>query len=444
MFLLFLACTTPDLPAPEEPEVVVQDPDWMADPAAAIAEGREVMVRHECRRCHVIDDLPDPTREDHCTGCHIWMDGLKPEDPVYLKIADKYGEDILIRYQTTIVHLKDTPDLSGLGKRVRGEWIESWLASPDDLRPHLEESMIRNKLSPEERHAVGNYFAATGGQQALSPAPEKPASLDEGAALFKARGCDACHDFGNVITGPGAAPLAPNLRFTRDRMDPELAVAWMDDPQSIRPGSVMPDLLTREEAVVLRDWLWHADPGLVPRNAVQPTPRVLDREVTYEEMKEATLGKVCVHCHMNDHEKDDGPGNGGGLGYEGMGLRMRTWDQLVLGAVDPTGARYSVLEPLPGSRYSPIVESMLLRHEEATRDQVPSGSDVEHPPFPSERRGMPLGLPAMSPDEIDLLHTWISQGCQGPTREHGIEGITDGYLVPEVPGPDKSGCQLRD
>ncbi len=439
--LLLLACSKPEPVVVEEPT----QPAWAADPAAAIAEGREIMIRHECRRCHVIDDLPDPTRENHCTSCHLWLDGLSPEDPVYAKITDTYGVEIIQRYQDNIVHLKETPDLTGLGKRVRGEWIEDFLAAPYDLRPHLEESMIRNNLSPEEATAVGNYFAATGGQQALSSAPPPPENLAVGEALFRDRGCTACHDFGNAVLGAGASPLAPNLRFTRERMDPQIAVAWMDDPQALKPGTAMPDMLTREEAVAVRDWLWHAQPEVIERDAVQPIPRVLDREVSYEEMKERTLGKVCVHCHMNDHEKDPGPGNLGGLGYEGVGLSMRTYDQLVRGAVDPTtGARYSVLEARPDSKYPPVVESMLLRHEEATRDQVASGLDLQRPPYPSKRMGMPLGLPAMSPDEIDLLHTWIAQGCKGPTKPHGVEGITDGYLVPEGPGDDDAGCHLRD
>ena len=416
----------------------------MTDPGAAIAAGQEVMVRHECRRCHVIDDLADPPREDHCTSCHIWLDGLTPEDAVHAQIAEKWGVEIIDRYQANIVHLKDTPDLSGLGTRVRAEWIEGFLAAPHDVRPHLEESMIRNNLTPEERAAVAGYFAAKAGQQPIQAAPDKPADLGAGEALFRSKGCIACHDFGNTVVGAAGAPLAPNLRFTKDRMDPQIAVAWMDDPAALKPGTVMPDMLTTEEAVVIRDWLWHADPQLIPRNGVQPTPRVLDRDVPYEEMKEATVGKVCVHCHMNDFEKDPGPGNLGGLGYEGVGLSMRTYDQLVRGAIDPTGARYSVLEPLPGSRYSPLVESMLLRHEEAVRDQVPSGKDLEHPPFPSDRMGMPLGLPAMTPDEIDLLHTWIAQGCLGPSKPFGVTGVDDGYLVPDGPTDDNAGCHLRD
>lgn len=444
--LLLLACSgvDPEEPVVEDPTPVeVWAPRWEDDPGAAIAAGAEVMTRHECRRCHEIDALPDPPREDHCTSCHVWLDGLGPDDEVYGKISEKWGVELITRYQDNIEHLKEVPPLTGLGNRVRGEWVEAYLEAPYDLRPHLSESMIRHNLTDEERAQVADYFAAKAGQRAPSPAPPKPADLNAGAQLFQQKGCVACHDFGNAFTSSPAAPRAPNLRFAKERLDPEVAVAWMDDPQALMPGTVMPDVLTREEAVVLRDWLWHADPQLVQRDAAQPTPRVLDREVSYEEMKEGTLGKVCVHCHMNDFEKDPGPGNLGGLGFEGVGLSMRTYDQLVRGAVDPTGARYSVLEPLPGSNYSPLIETMLLRHEEATRDQVPSGHDLERPDYPSARRGMPMGLPAMTPDEIDLLHTWIVQGCKGPTKAFGVEGVDDGYLVPEGPGPDNTGCHLR-
>jgi hypothetical protein len=51
--------------------------------------------------------------------------------------------------------------------------------------------------------------------------------------------------------------------------------------------------------------------------------------VSWAEVKESTLGRICVHCHMNDHERDNGPGNQGGYGWPGVGLRMRTYETLV-------------------------------------------------------------------------------------------------------------------
>ena len=96
-----------------------------------------MLTRHECRRCHLVDDLPEPPREDNCTSCHLWLDGLEPGSDHYVSISEKYGEEVLLRYQDKIEHLKVLPDLSGIGRRVRPDWIEGFLAAPEDLRPHL-------------------------------------------------------------------------------------------------------------------------------------------------------------------------------------------------------------------------------------------------------------------------------------------------------------------
>ena len=78
---------------------------------------------------------------------------------------------------------------------------------------------------------------------------------------------------------------------------------------------------------------------------ISESPPPAPRYVSWADVKEQVLGHVCVHCHMNDHEKDTGPGNLGGLGYKGDGLAMRTYEMLVRGAVDEKGQRYSVLVP---------------------------------------------------------------------------------------------------
>jgi hypothetical protein len=161
-------------------------------------------------------------------------------------------------------------------------------------------------------------------------------------------------------------------------------------------------------------------------------------------MKARTLGKVCVHCHMNDYEKDPGPGNRGGLGYVGVKLRMRTYEALVSGAVDASGARYSVLVPRKGETVPPIVLAMLRRKREADRDQVGPRADHALPHYPAGAPvGMPLGLPAMSDEEIAILATWIAQGCLGPKEITGQRGAFDGYLVPDGPIEKNQGCELR-
>jgi hypothetical protein len=431
----------------------------------AVAEGRRVLEKHQCTRCHAIDKLPPGARPLHCTSCHLFLTGLRPGERRYEEIASKYGRPIIERYQRNIVHLKEVPDLTGLGARVRPEWIGTFLAEPFDVRPVLGESMFRHTLSEEERRAVVRYFAAVADvadpyapSYAPAPLPARPteARVHAGRTLFLEKGCGKCHTFGNVPFGVtaqaleasrSATALAPNLRFVRERMAPATVARWIRDPKSVQASAVMPaQQLSDEELGRIVDFLFFGDPELGAAPELR-TPTVVPaaHPVSWEEVKDRVLGKVCVHCHMNDYEKDKGPGNQGGLGYAGIGLAMRTYEALVWGAIDrSSGGRYSVLVPRDGERYSPLVEALRRRRVEAARDQVPAFADHERPAFPpGAAPGMPLGLPAMTDEEIGLVQRWIDDGCPGPTKVWGMAGVYDGLLVPDGPIAKNQGCELR-
>ena len=443
---------------------VTWDPKVRAD---AIAAGKTVLEKNECRRCHEIDDLPAPVRPNYCTSCHEFLTGLKPGERQYEEIAKRYGRPYIERYQRNIVHLIKVPNLTNLGRRVRADYVAKFLSEPFDQRPTLEESMIRHHLSDDDIKAVARYFAAVAnapdpyapGYKAPDLGARPPQSrIDQGKQLFLSRGCNACHTYGNLATGmPRAAlegaramnELAPNLRFVKDRTRPDVLVAWLQNAPQITPGTVMPPSgMTRDEAELVRDFLFFGDPELhaaPPTYAVVP-PKILAREVPYEEMKARTLGKVCVHCHMNDYEKDTGPGNKGGFGYHGIGLAMRTYEALVNGAVGADGKRYSVLVPRKGETLPAVVAAMLQRRVEEQRDHVPAFEDYERPGYPKSPPailGMPMGLPSMTDEEISILATWIAQGCKGPTTTWGEAGVNDGLLVRDGPLKKNAGCEQR-
>ncbi len=437
----------------------------------AIAAGTATITKHQCTRCHTIDKLGTPARPLHCTSCHVFLKSMKPGDEQFTKLTKKYGEGILERYQRNIQHLQQLPDLTGIAKRVRPDWIATFLAEPYDLRPLLEESMIRHALEAPEIRNVVRYFAAVAdAPDPYAPGFEKPSSnlgapakpsddrVARGQQLFTQKGCTACHAFGNVGTdkkalesAKAAALLAPNLRYAKDRTRPDVLVDWIVDPKKLLPSTTMPPMgVTKEEAELLRDFLFHGDPKLKPlpvvaAPATPPAPKLLDRQVSWEETKERVLGKVCVHCHMNDYEKDPGPGNLGGLGYKGIKLQMRTYETLVSGAVLETGDRYSVLVPKKGETLAPILVAMLRRNVEATRDNVAAFDDHELPHYLGATPGMPMGLPPMTDEELSILATWIAQGCVGPAKITGVPGVFDGYLVPDGPleGKANKGCELR-
>ncbi len=446
--------------SPPPPTVVTWNP---ADKTAALTAGRSVMEKNECTRCHIIDDLAASPKPYGCTSCHLWLKSLHPGDKTYDTLVEKWGEPIVARYQKNIFHLQRVPELTDIGKRMRGDYIVTFLTEPFDQRPMLEESMFRHNLAPNDIKAIARYFAAKAdAPDPLAPdyKPELPPKPDaerlaRGKELFKSRACATCHTLGNVdfginkdtlIAARSVSLLAPNLRFARERTRPDSILTWIMAPQTLLKDTTMPALVTsREDAEVLRDYIYYADAELKPTPPTYvPQPvKILDRTVPYSEMKERVLGKVCVHCHMNDYEKDAGVGNKGGFGYHGIGLQMRTYETLVQGAVGLDGKRYSVLVPKPGEKEAPIITVMMKRRIEEQRDHVEAFADYERPHYSKDRPGMPMGLPAMDDESMSLLATWIAQGCQGPTDVAGKPGVNDGYLVPDGPITHNKGCELR-
>jgi hypothetical protein len=169
--------------------------------------------------------------------------------------------------------------------------------------------------------------------------------------------------------------------------------------------------------------------------------------VGWAEVKERVLGRICVHCHMNNHERDRGPGAMGGWGWPAADLRMRTYEMLVSGmpCPDDPSRRCSVLEPSEPGGVPPILAAMMRRRPEELRDFVPAMHDHERPPYPDAGLpGMPMGLPHIPDDEVALVRTWIEQGCPGPTEVTGMPGITDGFLVPDGPIAVNTGCGVRE
>ncbi len=465
----------PDAPPPPPPAfetaAATAGQHWpVVERAAAIAAGVVIIERHQCTRCHTIDGLPGAGRPYDCVSCHTFLLGLAPGNPTYEKIAAKNGKDILDRYIANIVHLTRVPDLTLVGRRVRPAWIAGYLAAPHDIRPVLEASMIRNKLTADDIRALARYFAAI----ADVPDPygpdvrrrrharrRRPAAtrIASGKRKFVAAGCPSCHVFGNIDFGTDVnaefllamreqSLLSPNLRFARERLWPEMIVEWILDPQSLAPGTKMPTPeLAREDAELIRVFLLYADPGQLARpvnaSLARKLPPPASHDVTWADVKHRVLGKVCVHCHMNDHEKDTGPGNLGGLGFARRGLSFRTYERSVWGAADDDGKRYSVFEPLPGETLPRILEVVVRRRVENRRDYLLPFADRVLPSYDDGLLGMPMGLPALTDEEIGILRKWIEVGCPGPTEVTGRPGFTDGFLVPDGPIEPNSGCELR-
>jgi len=131
---------------------------------------------------------------------------------------------------------------------------------------------------------------------------------------------------------------------------------------------------------------------------------LLERRVSYEEVASQVFRKSCTHCHADPGPNGDpGPGSTGGFGFAARGVRLLSFRGTQLGYIADGGARKSLflrepaLERWGGSR---LVAALVARHEET------SGRPVK------EVRGMPMGLPGLSAEDIQLVETWVSQGAK--------------------------------
>ena len=371
------------------------------------ARGAKLVTQFECARCHdgVPGAPPRPamaaeTQPDskHCVHCHQAIRDGHFRAP---------RAEATQRWRKNVELLCDVPSLAGVGRLQRG-WVEGFLLRPVDLRPRLAPSMPRLELTPEQARDIAAFLVPEAGPSAAAPV----ASLERGEALFEERGCMSCHLYSGALPPPPAGKgrpdergisvamrLAPDLRHARARMTPPVVAAWLRDPRSIKPDTLMPAVpLNEDEIAALVRFVLTA-----PLAPVEPPVRparlpVLARKVHYEEVKQRVFNKVCWHCHSDADYAigDGGPGNTGGFGFRPRGLNLGAYEGIASGSLDDEDERRSVFEPMADG--SPrLLASLLARQAEEAGGE-------------GALRGMPLGLPALSPEEIQLVESWVAQG----------------------------------
>jgi hypothetical protein len=110
------------------------------------------------------------------------------------------------------------------------------------------------------------------------------------------------------------------------------------------------------------------------------------------------LRKVCWHCHSQPDftRGDGGPGMTGGFGFAPRGLDLSTYSGVLSGLRDREGRGTSVFTPRADGE--PLLVAVLRARQ------------AEECGVTTELRGMPLGLPALSAEEIQLVDSWVEQG----------------------------------
>jgi cytochrome c2 len=384
------------------------DGAWVAVEKSAhgdAARGKALVAKYECNRCHDGTGQPAPAFDHQCVGCH------------QLVAAEKlpFPKEKLDAWQSATRHYITTPGLGTVGQTMRASWLASFLREPVKIRPHQEEWMPRLRMTENDARDLAAYLTAGAGELRATPVEGDAARGEE---IVGRKGCFVCHEFSgaaraDVAMEPKVAPerlsrgilLAPDLRLTRDRFRPDLLARWIQDPSSVRADATMPALgLTEEEARDAAAYILHT-PLAAPPPAAPPITRlpVLERHVSYEEVASRVFRRSCTHCHAEAGSGGDpGPGSTGGFGFAPRGVQLLSYAGTQKGYLGDDGVRRSLFAKEPaldrwgGAR---LVAALVARHEET------SGRPV------AEVRGMPMGLPGLSPEELQLVETWVSEGA---------------------------------
>ncbi len=381
-------------------ELAVLPPPLVGD----ATRGEKLVRDFECARCHYVSEGFVLDQSAQCVGCHASIN-----DGTVTATAEQKT-----RWQGKVSELGDAPSLVATGARYRRSWVQRFLLHPHDLRPALTPTMPRLKLDEQQAADIASFLVIADDDPTDTVATTlRDADAAQGRALLDTKGCGFCHRMtGAPALLPSAFPagvhvehlaralrLAPDLRFARDRWTPTHLVKWLQHPSQVKSDASMPELgLTEVEAKNVALYLLTTTLAAPP---VVPVPQrlpLLSRKVTYDEVAARVFRKTCWHCHGEpDFERGNGgPGNSGGFGFKPRRLNLSDYESTFAGYIDDTGQRRSVFAPGPDGTPR-IVLAMLDRQREEAGEE-------------SEVRGMPLGLPSVAPEDIQLVDTWIAQG----------------------------------
>ncbi len=201
------------------------------DEATALAQGRRVVDRYNCRGCHRIEGRggfprrgtsgTEPRRGTSGTEPRRGTSGTEPR-------ASPDGAP---------------PDLAHAGARLKAPWLYRYLADPGghQIRPWLQVRMPTFGLSAAENNALVRYFAALDDRPLFAeepPAPRPAIDVAVGRVVFHLLQCGDCH---RPASEEAPMPqLAPAYAGASERLRPDWVVALILDPQRWLPGTVMP------------------------------------------------------------------------------------------------------------------------------------------------------------------------------------------------------------
>lgn len=326
--------------ATARPVRLAPPPQPAAPAAEAIARGRAAARARRCDACHAFDDaafaaMPPPPparpfaelgggpcpsapgaaglaalaraagerafdararlegalRRDGCLACHA-RDGRGGLPPVVRAgltgLADLGDEGRL------------PPDLTGVGRRLRADWLEHVLATGHRTRPYLQVRMPA--LGAARARDYATWFAAADGAPPVDAEPVfRPELAERGrqVAGVGGRNCVTCHP---VHGEPALGPQGMDLALQHRRLRPAWLREWLAAPQRLRPGTRMPPAWphggdeARAEIDAVLAWLSLGDVAPLPPGVGGPAAGLLLVPRDRPRLHGAFLAGVSARC----------------------------------------------------------------------------------------------------------------------------------------------------
>jgi cytochrome c553 len=243
----------------EEPQKGVPDFDFSADERTTIVQALQQISEFKVLHAAPLDQLKVSLNRLRCTACH--ERGNKPS-----AFGNRATELVNLGRDKSLRDVS-APSLDGVGERLKPEYLRHILLDHHRIRPWLELKMPQYRR--EEVEPLIDLLIRADGIEPDTVTKSQPSANAEqiaaGRLLIGRTGlnCVGCHDFEKY---QATGVRAPDLSTVTDRLHFSWFQRWLHNPQSLAPGtrmpniyhggvSVLPQVLDgREETQVLAIW----------------------------------------------------------------------------------------------------------------------------------------------------------------------------------------------
>jgi len=186
-----------------------------------------------------------------CVGLFLTVSVFAGEDKDWSGTPqDKFLKSEIVQlYQCTSCHTIANrggtvgPILNLVGNRRPKEWLQRWLADPQEVKPGTK--MPKFDFTDVQRTAAVGYLTnmkkTFRTKEILS---ENIPVVEKGKELFEDFDCKACHRVGEEGRFVG-----PDLTWIGNRKTEDWEKTWLHDPDAFKPGTFMPNFHIPDKGV---------------------------------------------------------------------------------------------------------------------------------------------------------------------------------------------------